>query len=1037
MFSLKRTAPAVGHVLLPLCVVSSLTSCGQAPPAAAPLPAPSASAVAAVEPVPAPDPPDAPVPTLSTGSLAPIEDTRPVAARVVRRAADAHFETLLVELTPDPNDENTRLGDVVVSVPPIFAFATAVAAGTPKKTRTDDDARRARPFYVWARRPASAAGTPVAGDLFVAAGYGTPGKHRHFQADVPAGVSDRALVADWMEALAGQLGAGSFKAFASQRLGELAAKARPAKAPGPPGSRRMALSPAGRRTDDLATLMETTTGATAIQEALQADRTLFLTSAREPATLPLASLKAPALARHPWAEMMHLGAAVPDEPLAALAPADFYFVRVTGVSALLRLLDQVDSWGTAAAQLTSGDAEDHGLVVRYMAELGLDRGPLTSTLGPAAVSDLALVGSDPYVKEGTDVTILFHLKSAALFDSGAAAALVAQEAAHGHVTVESTTIAGVDVKIARSADGAVRQHRATVGDVAIVSNSAGALGRVLSSAQGKGPRLADEADFRYMLVRDAGTRGDALAYMGDRFVAEVVGPRQKIAEARRQVALAELMTPGFAALLYGWMNGKSPASVDDLLAGGLLARPELSHAGGGAIAWRPGEAARSPWGTAAALTPLVDLPSPDRVTPSESAGYERFARSYEYGWSRYIDPVALRVALTTAAGGETRMTVDLRELPLLDASDYTKIRDETGQARFVVSPVTGSGARVVIGIGENSEIRQAMSYLKSLSDHHELKLDWLGDWAMLGVQDQSLLAALSQDVTSPGERELIEAPTDAHRPERSDDRVLDELPSLRVYAAVGIRSPLGATLALAGLRVIANETAPGLFEWGESSAHRGVPIVRIALNRAKAREQLGKDLGGVQLFYALADGAILFALRESVLRAAIDDRLDGKGPKAPADKASGAQMVMDLAAEKGGGLWTALAWLFETGLLENRGARSRPLGEALLRGAPERASDAASMRALALAYFGAVPLAPDGTPFRLRPEGIEDAARGTAYAPIWPAVPVAGSPLDAVMSAFTRGRTEVSFDEEPSGTPARADAAPLQSLHVRVTLDGR
>ena len=750
MFFSNRTAPAMGHVLLPWCVLSSLTSCGQAPPPAAPLPAPSASAVAAVEPSPAPDPPDAPVPTLSTGALAPIDEAQPVAARVIRRAADAHFETLLLELTPDPNGASTRSGDVVVSVPPIFAFATAFAAGAPKKTKTDDGTR---PLYVWARRPASAAGTPVAGDLFVAAGYGAPGRHWHFRADVPKSLADRALVADWMEALARQLGAGSFKAFASQRLGELAALARPAKAAGRPGSGRMALSPAVRRTDDLATLMETTTGATAIQEALQTDRALFLSSAREPATLPLASLKGPALARHPWTEMIQrLGAAVPDEPLAAFAPADFYFVRVTGVSALLRLLDQVDSWGTAAAQLTSGDAEDHGLVARYMAELGLDRGPLTSALGPAAVADLALVGSDPYVREGTDVTILFRLKNAALFDSGAAAALVAQEAAHGHVTVETSTLAGVEVKIARSADGAVHQHRATVGDVAIVSNSAGALGRVLSAAQGKGPRLADEADFRYMLARDAGTHGDALAYMGDRFVAEVVGPRQKIAEARRQVALAELMTPGFAALLYGWMNGKSPASVDDLLASGLLARQELSHAGGGAIAWRPGEAARSPWGTAAALTPLVDLPSPDRVSASESAGYERFARSYEYSWSRYIDPVALRVALTTAAGGGTRMTADLRELPLLDATEYAKIRDETGQARFVVSPVTAAGARVVVGIGENSEIRQAMSYLKSLSDRHELKLDWLGDWAMLGVQDQSLLATLTQDVASRSER---------------------------------------------------------------------------------------------------------------------------------------------------------------------------------------------------------------------------------------------------------------------------------------------
>jgi len=1030
----KRAALSIRSVLLLLCVVCSATSCGghAAPVVAAP-PAPSASATAALEPSPAPDPPDDPVPTLRTGSIPPVEDSQPVAGRVVRRAVDAHFETLLVEF---PNSEGVRVDDLAVSVPPLFAFATRFDAGVGKRTRPDDGAPP--PFFAWVRRPASAAGTPLSGDLFVGVTDTAAGIHRHFHADVPPGTSDRALVADWMVALAGRLGGGPFKAFASQRLGELAALAGPSRASG--SSRRMALSPAPRRTDDLAALMETTTGATAIQEALQSDRSLFLSSAREPATLPLASLAGPKLVRHPWSEMLqHLGATVPQEPLAALVPADFYFVRVAGVSALLRLLDQVESWGTAAAQVTSGDAEDHGLVGRYMAQLGLDRGPLTSTLGPAAVSELALVGSDPYVKEGADVTVLFRLKSAALFDSGVAAALAAHEQAHGRVTTETVPIAGLDVRVARSADGAVRQHRVTIDDVAIVSNSPGALARVLAAVQGKSPRLADEPDFRYMLARDAATRADALAYMGDRFVAEVVGPRQKIAEARRQVALAELMTPGFAALLYGLLNGKSPGSVDDLLSSGLLARPELSHVGGGAIAWRPGEAARSRWGAAGGLTPLIDLPSPDRVSASEKAGYERFARSYQYDWSRYIDPVALRVALDPMAGGAgARMTFDLRELPLLDQSEYAHIRDEAGRARFEVAGVGGSGARMVIGIGENSELRQAMSYLKSLSDRHELKLDWLGDWAMLGIQDQALLATLSRDVTSQGERALIEAPTDAGWPKDSDDQLLDELPSLRVYAAVGIRNPLGATLALAGIRAIANETAPGLFEWGESSTHRGVPIVRIGLNRLKAREQFGKEVSNVQLFYAIADGAIFLALRESVLRAVIDDRLDGKGPKAPAAGTNGAQLAIDLAPQKGGGLWTALAWLFETGLLENRHARSAALAEALLRGAPEHADDGAAMRSLALAYFGAVPLTPDGALFGLRPEGVQDPARGTAYAPVWPAVPVPGSPLDAVMTAFARGRAEVSFDEEgPGAPPASSKEEPLRSLHVRVTLDVR
>ena len=39
----------------------------------------------------------------------------------------------------------------------------------------------------------------------------------------------------------------------------------------------------------------------------------------------------------------HLGP--PAEPLAADAPADFYFVRAASLPALFQLLDQVDAWG--------------------------------------------------------------------------------------------------------------------------------------------------------------------------------------------------------------------------------------------------------------------------------------------------------------------------------------------------------------------------------------------------------------------------------------------------------------------------------------------------------------------------------------------------------------------------------------------------------------------------------------------------------------------------------------------------------------------
>ncbi len=70
------------------------------------------------------------------------------------------------------------------------------------------------------------------------------------------------------------------------------------------------------------------------------------------------------------------------------------------------------------------------------------------------------------------------------------------------------------MRSATSPDGAVHQLRATVGDLEIVSNSLGAMKRILAAIKGKRPRLADERDFAYLLARDADVRADALGFMG-------------------------------------------------------------------------------------------------------------------------------------------------------------------------------------------------------------------------------------------------------------------------------------------------------------------------------------------------------------------------------------------------------------------------------------------------------------------------------------------------------------------------------------------
>ena len=183
----------------------------------------------------------------------------------------------------------------------------------------------------------------------------------------------------------------------------------------------------------------------------------------------------------------------------------------------------------------------------------------------------------------------------------------------------------------------------------------------------------------------------------------------------------------------------------------------------------------------------------------------------------------------------------------------------------------------------------------------------------------------------------------------------------------------------------------------------------------------------VQIFYAMCNGALLVSLQEWTLRKVIDGRLDGHGPVAHAPKApGGAQLAVDLGGDPAGGLWTALGWIAETALHEGA-SHARARARALLVGAPA----ASDFRALAMAYFGEIPTPPDGGIYTRAKDGISDPSRGTAHAPSWPALPVRGSPVGAVVDAVAGVRTELSFDDEGPG--ARPDER-FQSLRARATI---
>jgi hypothetical protein len=982
---------------------------GCASPAAVPkaTPAPSASQEPAEPRATLEDEAEPGTVELRTGRIAPIVHKEPLELEVRRHALDGDeqlLEVVLPEFASEAPGDQFWLGTE--------ARITGSSAPLQLVSRSNTE------MVLWLRRPKAEGAGEIAGDAYTPAVGGQPGHHFRFRAPSPRGPATPELPTIWATALTRYV-SGRGDAFGYSASSRIHARY---KLPGQPmglDSRTTAAS------DDLTDLMDTFTGRAAIQAALATRRSRLLAAGSAPRKLPIGSLSGPALAHHPWAELSkRLTGKAPEEALAQAVPAEFYFVRAKSFSAFTRTLDFVESFGAPAADLLDGASSERGTLPRYLAELGVESSDLSRVLGPDVVQDFAVVGSDPYLHQGSDVTLIFRLKSPLLFRAARLKALATHGAAHGGIQSSNFMHEGVQVEVARSPNGRVRQHNAVVGGFELVSNSPGAIRRVISSIHGKVPRLADEPDFRYMLARDPDVPAEVLAFIGDRFVEAVVGPAQKIAEARRQVALSELTAPALAALLYGWIHGKSPVDANELSRSGLLAATELKHRDGTRIDWAPGKAPRSSWGTPAALEPLIDLPPVTKVSELERDGYARFAEQYRARWSEYIDPIALRLSHAERGGG-TGLHAELRVLPLVSADEAAQL--DLGGDGHVAPAELLSGARFSIGIGEKAQLRRTLTMGLGwvTGNDSRFKLDWLGNYAMVGCADRNELTNALRATNLP-ELTALERPVSAQdmgaEPAPRND--LELLGGLPVYAVIGLKSRVAAAVALTAARRMLEEAAPGAVEWKPFAEHRGVQVVRI-LGRENDKE--------LALYYAIAEDALLVTLNRSVMRSLIEQSVDGKLPKQgkqPASMSREGQVVLELAPNKKGALRTILAWTLATGGAMSA-RRAMADAEAVLRGVPESAHKPERSAELSRMYLGSAPLSPHGHRYFLSPQGIAEPVSGTAHAPEWSAIPSAGSTAERVLNGFGRFRSDLSFDEEPeiaNGQPR------LRSLRVRLDL---
>ncbi|MBV8858225.1 MAG: hypothetical protein JOZ02_14940 [Acidobacteria bacterium] len=402
----------------------------------------------------------------------------------------------------------------------------------------------------------------------------------------------------------------------------------------------------------------------------------------------VSALAGPDIKSHPWEKML-AGRRPEISPLARAVPEDFYFAEFRALTKLLDAFEAGDLWGSHLSNQAFRDTTTLDVGERLKRQLAVETDPRTRPFYDLVVDEVAVAGSDPFVREGSDVTLLFRVKQPLLFrgrmdgfiDDAAKARPDARRETGEYLGVEYTQLQtperDISVVSAYPEEG-----------LHVRSNSLAAFKRIVEAIKGKDAqgravrRLGDTAEFAYVrtLMPRGDAREDGFVYLSDPFVRRLMGPAVKLTERRRLLCYNQLRMIGHAALLFRTEHGRAPKSLEELrdsgAAPGLFGEGALSCPDGGhySLSADGTAGACSRHGHALRLTPNIEAPVAE-VSGEEADEYRAFVAEYNQYWRTYFDPIAFRLKVAPE-----ELRVETVVLPLIDNTVYTGLARVLGGA---------------------------------------------------------------------------------------------------------------------------------------------------------------------------------------------------------------------------------------------------------------------------------------------------------------------------------------------------------------------
>lgn len=588
--------------------------------------------------------------------------------------------------------------------------------------------------------------------------------------------------------------------------------------------------------------MDLFSGGRAISENLQLDRELRLSSDEQNRTIPISLIKGITIDEMPWKEL--IGDAKPElDPLANALPSDQHALFFPTFQSMIEVMDKATLLGTPLLRLSEGRAESARSREKYRDQLCLPDTELSRVLGPKLISSVAMTGSDPFLRTGTSLTVLFEAKQTEALV--AALALRRLESSQKNKSAKNVSgiLSGVKYVGLVAPGDMIKSYSATVAkNIVVVTNSLNQLKNIIQVSQDKKTSLSSLEEYHYFrtrYLRPPAQHEHAFVLISDATIRRWCGPEWRIGASRRTRASSEL------AELQARHESSTALNLKDF--------PEL-----GKVKVINGRVHSPRFGNLAFLRSVEDL-GIQKITEEEKRAYIFFRDRYQSHWSKYFDPIAARIALK-----DGKISGDLTILPLIGGSDYRRMISTAGDVKLKDlsgDPHPEALLHWVTALDMDSpELKQASNFASIMAPSLGAgAFSWIGKSYSLYLDQSSFFNELGHAFSTGGEKEA----------EEFLEKNWGRIP---VALNVEVRNPFKLTAFLAGFRAWLEQTAPGMTVWSNHS-HKKQGYVKIAPGKNLEDDLMKEGSAPIALYYVPSSKSLTVSLSEKIIKQAIDRNL--------------------------------------------------------------------------------------------------------------------------------------------------------------------